>query len=166
MRSYQYMTKELVVIKSFHTNEHRYNSKFSRDQFIDSSRYHDIVQYAMWNGLTSFRSKGHAVISFLDYLGRQYSILVELNDKNELSIITVYCTKSKKDVELHFKKVSNRVNLFNSYVMPKMDSKQLKDKVIDKKNEIMKKIERSIDNVCRNEDGLFLKAMKYAGVQK
>ena len=101
-------------------------SKYHRGQHIDESRYRQILTKALFNGLTSFRNKGPTVITFLSDKERPFGVLVDLNNENRIFVITVFRGPKTMDLSRCFIKISNRINISQSYTMKTMTEDELK----------------------------------------
>ena len=149
--------------KSSHVYDKRNTSIFHRDEFISDSSYKKIIKLAIKNGLTSFRGKGAVVVSFTDYKGRIFSILVILDRydlKNDIFVITVF--KGSKDFPFyrHFINVHNRIWLSpEKFVLPYMSyEKRQKQKLARE--------EFLVDVACISEDNDFKKFAKNSKIKK
>lgn len=118
-----------TIEKTFHIYEHRTENKFSRAEFLDDQRYIDIMRHALINGLNSFRNK-RAVVTVKNFGGTYFSILCFLDDKNTITIISVFHKKFK--FWKSFNRVQNRINIFKDYIVPKMTSKEHYKKQFEK----------------------------------
>ena len=118
-----------IIRKTYHLTEHRTENKFSRAEFLDDPRYKEIVRYALINGLNSFRNK-RTVVTVPNFEGKFFSILLELNSQNIVTLISVFHKKFK--FWKSFNKCQNRINIFNSYVVPKMSSEEHYKKQFEK----------------------------------
>ena len=118
-----------IIRKTYHLTEHRTENKFSRAEFLDDPRYKEIVRYALINGLNSFRNK-RTVVTVPNFEGKFFSILLELNSQNIVTLISIFHKKYRfwKSVN----KCQNRINIFNSYVVPKMSSEEHYKKQFEK----------------------------------
>jgi hypothetical protein len=137
-----------IIKKTYHLTEHRTENKFSRAEFLDDKRYKEIIRYALINGLNSFRDK-RTVVTVPNFEGKYFSILLELNTKNVVTLISVFHKKFK--FWKSFNKCQNRINIFNSYVVPKMSSEEHYKKQFEK---------ISIDRDLYEEDEYFKNAFK------
>lgn len=135
-----YLGKIYNIIKSDHTHDNRKTYQYSRDEFIDDKRYIEIVKLALINGLSSFRDKGQVVISFLDFTGKPFAILLDLTD-NDIFIISVYAGNRRYPWSINFIKVKNRINLYTQYTLSKMTSKE---RELKKKQMIFSDIDKEI----------------------
>lgn len=123
--------KESWTIKrTRHVYEIRKGSRYARDEFLNQSRYIDIFKHALNHGLTSFREKGNIVVNVVDYQGVFYSILCSLDIKNNITIISVFRTKS--EWWKSFMKERNRINIMRGYIVPQMSMKERENKQHDK----------------------------------
>ena len=136
------------IVKTYHLTEHRTENKFSRAEFLDDIRYREIIRYALINGLNSFRNQ-RAVVTVPNYEGKFFSILLELNSQNVVTLISVFHKKFK--FWKSFNKCQNRINIFNSYVVPKMSSEEHYKKQFEK---------ISISRDLKEEDEYFKQAIK------
>lgn len=118
-----------TIRKTFHIFEHRTEHKFSRAEFLDDQRYTEIIRYALINGLTSFRNK-RTVVTVKNFEGTYFSILCFLDDKNTITLISVFHKKFK--FWKSFNRVQNRINIFNDYIVPKMTSTEHYKKQFEK----------------------------------
>ena len=118
-----------IIRKTYHLTEHRTENKFSRAEFLDDPRYKEIIRYALINGLNSFRNQ-RAVVTVPNFEGKFFSILLELNSQNIVTLISVFHKKFK--FWKSFNKCQNRINIFNSYVVPKMSSEEHYKKQFEK----------------------------------
>ena len=137
-----------IIRKTYHLTEHRTENKFSRAEFLDDPRYKEIVRYALINGLNSFRNK-RTVVTVPNFEGKFFSILLELNSQNIVTLISVFHKKFK--FWKSFNKCQNRINIFNSYVVPKMSSEEHYKKQFEK---------IIIDRDLKDEDEYFKQAVK------
>lgn len=144
--------RDYVVLKGAHVYEHRNDSKFHRDEFMDVSRYKTVILMAMKKGLTSFRGK-NTVIGFYDYNQRPFSVLVNLSEDNVIFIISVYKGRRGNCITSGFIKEHNRINLVN-YTLPYMEP-------IKRAKQIRERKEFNVEVECQKEDNIFLQAMKY-----
>ncbi len=119
--------KHYNVSKSSHVYDKRFTSVFHRDEFISDTSYKKLVRLAILGGLTSFRHKGPVVVSFQDYNGRYFSILMVLDRFeliNDIFIITVLKGSSEFPFYKHFIKEHNRLWISpEKFVLPYMDPK-------------------------------------------
>ena len=137
-----------IIKKTYHLTEHRTENKFSRAEFLDDPRYKEIIRYALINGLNSFRNQ-RAVVTVPNFEGKFFSILLELNSKNIVTLISVFHKKFK--FWKSFNKCQNRINIFNSYIVPKMSSEEHYKKQFEK---------IIIDRDLKDEDEYFKQAVK------
>lgn len=137
-----------IIRKTYHLTEHRTENKFSRAEFLDDPRYKEIIRYALINGLNSFRNQ-RAVVTVPNFEGKFFSILLELNSQNIVTLISVFHKKFK--FWKSFNKCQNRINIFNSYVVPKMSSEEHYKKQFEK---------IIIDRDLKDEDEYFKQAVK------
>ena len=137
-----------IIRKTYHLTEHRTENKFSRAEFLDDPRYKEIVRYALINGLNSFRNK-RTVVTVPNFEGKFFSILLELNSQNIVTLISVFHKKYR--FWKSFNKCQNRINIFNSYVVPKMSSEEHYKKQFEK---------IIIDRDLKAEDEYFKQAVK------
>ena len=137
-----------IIRKTYHLTEHRTENKFSRAEFLDDPRYKEIVRYALINGLNSFRNK-RTVVTVPNFEGKFFSILLELNSQNIVTLISVFHKKYR--FWKSFNKCQNRINIFNSYVVPKMSSEEHYKKQFEK---------IIIDRDLKDEDEYFKQAVK------
>lgn len=125
--------KQYNIKKTYHLLEKRGTSKFVRDHFISDKNYLDICKLALINGLQSFRNKGTVVITFkAEKKDIYYGLLVELNQKNIITIITTFHTFSKFWKMFH--KVPNRINLLGTYctyLLPDLSKSERAKKELD-----------------------------------
>ena len=118
-----------IIRKTYHLTEHRTENKFSRAEFLDDIRYKEIIRHALINGLNSFRNQ-RTVVTVPNFEGKYFSILLELNSQNVVTLISVFHKKFK--FWKSFNKCQNRINIFNSYVVPKMTSEEHYKKQFEK----------------------------------
>lgn len=153
---------EYNIIKSNHLYDERKNSK-QRDQFIDDSRYKQIITIALINGLTSFRARGEVVVTLANSNKTNYSctsLLLALDDKNNITIITVIQSYGEKKWTRGFVTIKNRINIFpKTYIIPKLSKEEIKEKQKDK---IFN--HKSITQI--NEDRIFEKYTKHNKLSK
>ena len=128
-------------------------SKYHRGQHIDERRYKQIIKKALYNGLTSFRNKGVAVITFYSDKRRPFGVLVDLNDLNNIFVITVFRGPVDMALSRCFIKVHNRINLVNKFTMRSMNDKELQKRHIQKV--------KKLTEVTAKEDATFLEAMQH-----
>lgn len=155
----KYNDRIIKFNKRSHTNVSREGNGFSRDQFMNDSRYMIVFKEAMHNGLMSFGiyKKEMIKISFVDSWGTHMTILAERRE-DEVLVHTMYTSK-KNPFWKHFPKIHNSINLVNGFVLPAMtkaeyfESKR-KSKMLDH------------DIKARNEAPVFLQAMKHSGIRK
>lgn len=149
--------EQYTVEKGVHIYENRYaDDKVHRDAFMNTERYKEVIGLAMKNGLRSFVGK-QVVISFYDYRGRPFSLLVILNENNLIFVISVYQGRVSKPMYTNFVKVTNRINLLD-YVLPYMPPEAVKQAIKEKRA-------FDIEKECREEDDVFLRAMQYQGAR-
>ena len=144
--------RKYTVVKGAHVYEHRHEGKFHRDEFMDVSRYKTIILMAMKNGLTSFRGK-NTVIGFYDYNERPYSILVALDESNQIFVISVYKGRRGNSIQSGFIKEHNRINLLK-YTLPYMAPEV-------RKKQTLEKHKFNTEKECQKEDDIFLRAMNH-----
>ena len=148
--------KRYTVKTAYHLLQNRETLKGTSPHFrgkhIDEKRYNQIVRKALYQGLTSFRNKGPAVITFLDGNQRPFGVLVNLEDANEVFVITVFRGPKGMGLERCFIKVGNRINLVDYTMEPLSEAEIQKNKVL--------KAERQT-TVTRSEENEFLRAMKH-----
>lgn len=118
-----------IIRKTYHLTEHRTENKYSRAEFLDDPRYKEIIRYALINGLNSFRNQ-RAVVTVPNFEGKFFSILLELNSQNIVTLISVFHKKYR--FWKSFNKCQNRINIFDSYVVPKMSSEEHYKKQFEK----------------------------------
>lgn len=125
--------KRYSIKKTHHLLEKRGASKYARDHFITDKNYLDICKLALINGLQSFRNKGQVVIVFkAEKRDIYYGLIVELNEKNVITLITTFHTFSKFWKMFH--KVSNRINLLGThctYLLPDVSKSERAKKELD-----------------------------------
>lgn len=123
------------IIKSNHLYDERSSNK-QRDHFINDTRYKEIILLALQNGLNSFRSKGEVVITVSNSFKKNYSctsILVALDNYNNITIITVVQSYGTKKWNRGFIKVKNRINIIPTvYILERLSEKELHSKQKDK----------------------------------
>lgn len=117
------------IIRTKHLYDKR-SSGLYRDEYISNEMYKDIFKMALSHGLSSFRNKGPVVITTPSFDKRFFSFLCEVDDKNNIIIITVFSTK--ENWWKSFIKVRNRINVIHDYTIPKMTNKERLDKKFDK----------------------------------
>lgn len=144
----KFNNSKYIIRKTYHLTEHRTENKFSRAEFLDDTRYKEIIRYALINGLNSFRDK-RTVVTVPNFEGKFFSILLELNSQNIVTLISVFHKKFK--FWKSFNKCQNRINIFNSYVVPKMSSEEHYKKQFEK---------IIIDRDLKAEDEYFKQAVK------
>ncbi len=144
----KFNNSKYIIRKTYHLTEHRTENKFSRAEFLDDIRYKEIIRYALINGLNSFRDK-RTVVTVPNFEGKFFSILLELNSQNIVTLISVFHKKFK--FWKSFNKCQNRINIFNSYVVPKMSSEEHYKKQFEK---------IIIDRDLKAEDEYFKQAVK------
>lgn len=137
-----------TIKKTFHIFEHRTENKFSRAEFLDDQRYTEIIRHALINGLTSFRGK-RCVITVPNFEGTYFSILCFLDNKNTITLISVFHKKYK--FWKSFNRVQNRINIFRGYIVPRMTSTEHNKKKFEK---IL------VDRDLEQEDDYFKQSMK------
>ena len=150
---FKYINENWIINKTRHVYESRAYNEYSRDEFIDESRYIEIFKNAIRKGLSSFRNKGQILINVPNYNGTFSSILCELNSKNIITIITVYRCPSKFKWWTTFIKVRNRINIIHEYVIPKFNKEERLSKKYDK-------LQNEIDMEINADMNYFLNAMK------
>ena len=132
---------EYTIIKSNHLYDERTQSK-QRDQFIDDSRYKQIIKLALINGLNSFRARGEVVVTLANSKKKNYSctsLLLALDVKNNITIITVIQSYGIKKWTRGFIAVQNRINIIPEvYILPRLSKNELdlkqKDKIFNHKS--------------------------------
>lgn len=133
---------EYTIVKSNHLYDERTQSK-QRDQFIDDSRYKQIIKLALINGLNSFRARGEVVITLANSKKKNYSctsLLLALDVKNNITIITVVQSYGIKKWTRGFIAVQNRINIIPEvYILPRLSKDELdlkqKDRIFNQKSE-------------------------------
>lgn len=133
---------EYTIVKSNHLYDERTQSK-QRDQFIDDSRYKQIIKLALINGLNSFRARGEVVITLANSKKKNYSctsLLLALDVKNNITIITVVQLYGIKKWTRGFIAVQNRINIIPEvYILPRLSKDELdlkqKDRIFNQKSE-------------------------------
>lgn len=133
---------EYRIIKSNHLYDERTQSK-QRDQFIDDSRYKQIISLALQNGLNSFRARGEVVVTIANSTKRNHSctsILIALDKYNNIYVITAIQTYGNKKWYRGFTKVHNRINIMQSvYILERLSDKEInlkqKDRIFNKQSE-------------------------------
>lgn len=125
----QFNNSLYVIRKTYHLTEHRTDNKFSRAEFLDDQRYREIIKHALIGGLTSFRNQ-RAVVTVPNFEGKYFSILLELNSQNIVTLISVFHKQFK--FWKSFNKCQNRINIFNGYVVPRMTSQEHYKKQFEK----------------------------------
>ena len=125
----KFNNSKYIIRKTYHLTEHRTENKFSRAEFLDDIRYKEIIRYALINGLNSFRNQ-RVVVTVPNFEGKYFSILLELNSKNIVTLISAFHKKYR--FWKSFNKCQNRINIFNSYVVPKMSSEEHYKKQFEK----------------------------------
>lgn len=125
--------KQYFIRKTYHLLEKRGESKFARDHFITDKNYLDICKMALINGLQSFRNKGQVVITFkAEKRDIFYGLLLELDETNNITLITTFHTFSKFWKMFH--KVPNRINLLGTncnYLLPDVSKSERAKKELD-----------------------------------
>lgn len=132
---------EYTIIKSNHLYDERTQSK-QRDQFIDDSRYKQIISIALINGLNSFRARGEVVVTLANSRKKNYSctsLLLALDAKNNITVITVIQSYGIKKWARGFITVQNRINIIPEvYILPRLSKDELdlkqKDKIFNHKS--------------------------------
>ena len=123
------------IIKSNHLFEERKSNK-QRDQFIDDNRYQEIILLALQNGLNSFREQGPVVITVANSKKKNHSctsILIALDQNNNITIITAIQTYGDKKWHRGFIRVNNRINIIQStYILKRLSDSELDSKQKDK----------------------------------
>lgn len=137
-----------TIRKTYHIFEHRTENKFSRAEFLDDQRYREIIKHALIGGLTSFRNQ-RAVVTVPNFEGKYFSILLELNSQNTVTLISVFHKQFK--FWKSFNKCQNRINIFNGYVVPKMTSQEHYKKQFEK---------IAISRDLKDEDDYFKQSMR------
>ena len=100
-----------TVVESNHLFEDRHGAGYSRNHNITPEMYEDILKGAIKNGLTSFRGK-KTVVTWKTKRRKGYSaILVCLNERNEIIVITAYTGYNVPQFYRLFIKEHNRINL-------------------------------------------------------
>ena len=130
--------------------------KYARDEFLTDEIYSNIFKTAIKEGLTSFRNKGCVVVTVKSYKDSWYSILCVLDNKNIITIITVY---HFFHIQLYkaFITVKNRINIVNKYIVPKLQQKEL----------FNKKLEIIDHHISKDESkDLFDKFVKNSGIRR
>lgn len=127
---FRFHNDRFKIKKTKHLMENRKSSMYVRGEFIDNKRFIEIFKRALINGLTSFRNKGPVVVTLPDYNGRYISLLCELNDKNIITVISIFA--EKKYFWKTFIKVKNRINILFDYVIPKMSTSERNNKEFEK----------------------------------
>ncbi len=126
---------EYMIVKSNHLYDERTQSK-QRDQFIDDSRYKQIIKLALINGLNSFRARGEVVVTLANSKKKNYSctsLLLALDVKNNITIITVIQSYGIKKWTRGFITVQNRINIIPEiYILPRLSKDELDSKQKDK----------------------------------
>jgi hypothetical protein len=140
--TFDYQGQTWKIKRSRHLYEERLNG-YTRDEYINKTRYIEIFKEALRHGLTSFRRNNQVVVTIPDYTGRWYSILCNIHeDSNTIDIITVY--KARYDWWKTFRTVRHRINIMYGYVVPKFTKKEIQQKEFDK---IVNDIEINRDDV-------------------
>lgn len=126
---------EYMIVKSNHLYDERTQSK-QRDQFIDDSRYKQIIKLALINGLNSFRARGEVVVTLANSKKKNYSctsLLLALDEKNNITIITVVQSYGVKKWTRGFITIQNRINIIPEvYILPRLSKDELDSKQKDK----------------------------------
>ena len=150
------------IIKSNHLFETRSSNK-QRDQFIDDTRYKQIILLALQNGLNSFRAKGEVVITIANSNKKNHSctsLLIALDSYNNITIITAVQSYGVKKWCRGFIKIQNRINILPSlYILPR-----LSDEELDKKNKDKIFNQKSLEQY--REDSIFLNYTKHNNLSK
>ena len=144
------------IIKSNHLFEER-KSKKQRDQFIDDTRYKQIISLALQNGLNSFRGRGEVVITIATSKKKNHSctsLLIALDSKNNITIITAIQSYGDRKWCRGFSKVQNRINIVPSvYILPRLSIKELdsknKEKIFNQKSEEQYKEDKLFDDYIK-----------------
>jgi hypothetical protein len=125
-------TEKYKLTRTNHLFETRAQDK-QRDQFINEDRYKKIITLALQNGLKSFRAKGSVVVVIANSKRKNFSctsILVCLDEKNNIFIITAIQTYGDNKWHRGFMKAPNRIIISpKTYVLEKMSEQELKEKV-------------------------------------
>lgn len=151
-----------TIIKSNHLFDERTDNK-QRDQFIDDTRYKQIVHLALQNGLNSFRASGEVVVTIANSNKKNHSctsLLIALDNNNNIAIITAVQSYGIKKWYRGFARISNRINIIPSvYILPRLSDKEIdlkkKDKIFNHK---------SVESVT--EDNIFLNYTKHNKLSK
>lgn len=102
--------KNYYVKATAHLDEYKMKNLKRGDNF-NSENVTLILEEALSKGLTSFRNKGKVALIFKDINKITYGFLVELDDSNTITIITIYRDWFKENKE-PFRTVKNKINLF------------------------------------------------------
>ena len=153
---------QYTIIKSNHLYDERTQSK-QRDQFIDDSRYKQIVKLALINGLNSFRARGKVVVTLANSKKKNYSctsLLLALDEKNNITIITVVQSYGVKKWTRGFITIQNRINIIPEvYILPRLSKEEIdlkqKDKIFNQKSRTQ-----------LDEDKIFENYTKYNNLSK
>ena len=128
-------TEKYGLTRTNHLFETRAQDK-QRDQFINEDRYKKIITLALQNGLKSFRVKGSVVVVIANSKRKNFSctsILVCLDEKNNIFIITAIQTYGDNKWHRGFMKAPHRIIISpKTYVLEKMSEQELKEKEIEK----------------------------------
>jgi len=155
--------KHYNVSKSSHVYDKRFTSVFHRDGFISDTSYKKLMRLAILGGLTSFRHKGPVVLSFEDYRGRNFSILMILDRfdlVNDIFIITVFKGSKEFPFYKHFTKEHNRLWISpDKFVLPYMDTKTRTKQKMERERHL-------VDIGCWDEDVKFIDTMNRAKVKR
>ena len=122
------------IKRTNHLYEKRNKSEHQRDAFLDDTRFVKIFKLAMINGLSSYRNKGHVVVTVPTYNNKYYSLLCVLNEYNRITIVSVY--HMNKFFWKTFIKCNNRINILYSrnsevYKVPRMNENEKQFKQLD-----------------------------------
>ena len=148
---------EYTIIKSNHLYEERTQSK-QRDQFIDDSRYKQITSLALQRGLNSFRARCEVVVTLANSKKQNYSctsILLALDVKNNIKIITVVQSYGVKKWTRGFITVKNRINIIpDFYILPRLSKEEIlnkhKDKIFNHKSKEQSDEDKIFENYTKH----------------
>lgn len=148
---------EYTIIKSNHLYDERTQSK-QRDQFIDDSRYKQIISLALQNGLNSFRARGEVVVTIANSTKRNHSctsLLLALNAENVITVITVIQSYGIKKWTRGFITVQNRINIIPEvYILPRLSKDELdlkqKDKIFNHRSKKQSDEDKIFENYAKH----------------
>lgn len=127
---FRHHNQNFTIIRTKHLYEKRYDSDYTRDEFLDENRYISIFKKALNEGLTSFRNKGRIVINVPNSKNKIFSILCELNENNEITVITVLRRYDFK-FWCSFSNCHNRINIVRNFIVQDLSTKERANKKLD-----------------------------------